>query len=61
MDHRALRGRFERRAGTLRRAGRLRSPRAVAHLWPFARAFVAALALARVEHARGRLRLVATG
>jgi hypothetical protein len=46
IAHRALRDRFERGDGTLRRDGRLRLPGAVAHLWPFARAFVAALDLA---------------
>jgi hypothetical protein len=46
IAHRALRARFERGDGMLRRDGRLHLPGTVAHLWPFARALVAALDLA---------------
>ncbi len=41
---------FRTSAGLYRRDGRLRRPGTAAHLWPFARALVATLDLAGVEH-----------
>lgn len=47
--HALMLARFERRDGSLRRDGRLHPPGTVAHLWPFARAFVATLDVAGMD------------
>lgn len=41
--------RFERSDGSLRRDGRIRLPWTVAHVWPFARAFIATLDVAGMQ------------
>lgn len=46
--HASLCARFERSDGSLRRDGRFHPPGTVAHLWPFARAFVATLDVAGI-------------
>jgi hypothetical protein len=46
--HASMCARFELAGGALRRDGRVRLPSVVAHLWPFARAFVATLDVAGI-------------
>ena len=46
--HTSMLARFERRDGALRRDGRFALPGVEAHLWPFARAFVATLDVAGI-------------
>jgi hypothetical protein len=46
--HAAMCARFERADGSLRRDGRFQFPGAVAHVWPFARAFIATLDVAGI-------------
>ena len=58
--HIALCERFERADGMLRRDGRWHLPGTVAHLWPFARAFVATLDLAGMADATGAAPAVAS-
>jgi hypothetical protein len=49
--HASLCGRFELSGGGLRRDGRWHLPGTVAHLWPFARAFIATLDVAGIPAA----------
>jgi hypothetical protein len=46
--HASMCDRFERSDGALRRDGRVRVPGTVAHVWPFARAFIATLDVAGI-------------
>jgi Glycosyl hydrolase family 76 len=49
--HASMCARFERSDGSLRRDGRFQLPGTVAHVWPFARAFIATLDVAGIPAA----------